>query len=138
MGAALFAPSERRLKNVVAPWKQLCDTPLCSSGRPGDRGGLHARVPFAAVAATAWPEREPLAAVRAFARRQGCGACSRAGRAIGDVLALASLSTSLGATAGMGSGAHSICAGHGSYARLLAALTGLIQHRLKRPHRHPK
>ena len=50
-----------------------------------------------------------------------CGRCyGRAGRAIGDVLALASLSTSLGATAGRGSGAHNICAGHGSCARLLA------------------
>jgi len=37
------------------------------------------------------------------------------------VLALASLSTSLGATAWRGSGAHNICAGHGSSARLLAA-----------------
>jgi hypothetical protein len=49
------------------------------------------------------------------------GACGRCcGRAIGAVLALASLSTSLGATAGRGSGAHNICAGHGSCARLLA------------------
>jgi hypothetical protein len=39
----------------------------------------------------------------------------------GAVLALASLSTSLGATAVMGSGAHNICAGHGLCARLLAA-----------------
>jgi len=37
------------------------------------------------------------------------------------VLTLASLSTSLGATACRGSGAHNICAGHGSCARLLAA-----------------
>src|SRR5262249_25387212 len=44
-----------------------------------------------------------------------------AGRAIGAVVALASPSTSLGATAGRGSGAHKICAGHGSCARLLAA-----------------
>src|SRR5215472_14917374 len=44
-----------------------------------------------------------------------------AGRAIDAVLALASLSTLLGATAGRGSGAHNICAGHGSCARLLAA-----------------
>src|SRR6266516_2283299 len=48
-----------------------------------------------------------------------CGRCC--GRAIGAVLALASLSTSLGATAGRGSGAHNICAGHDSCARLLAA-----------------
>src|SRR5262249_22633194 len=47
--------------------------------------------------------------------------CGRAGRAIDAVLALASLSTSLGATAWRGSGAHNICAGHGSCARLLAA-----------------
>jgi hypothetical protein len=79
------------------------------------------RLPLAAVAATAWPEREPLAAVRAYARWQGCGACGWAGRAIRDVLALASLSTSSGATVGRGSGAHNICAGHGSCARLLAA-----------------
>src|SRR5262249_13861057 len=44
-----------------------------------------------------------------------------ADRVIDAVLALASLSTSLGATAGRGSGAHNICAGHGSCARLLAA-----------------
>src|SRR5262249_5128923 len=41
--------------------------------------------------------------------------------AIGDVLALASLSTSLGATGRRGSGAHNLYAGHGSCARLLAA-----------------
>src|SRR5262249_36643047 len=39
-----------------------------------------------------------------------------AGRAIDTVLALASLSTLLGTTAGRGSGAHNICAGHGSCA----------------------
>src|SRR5262245_38052090 len=44
-----------------------------------------------------------------------------ADRVIDAVLALSSLSTSLGATAGRGSGAHNICAGHGSCARLLAA-----------------
>src|SRR5262249_43225083 len=44
-----------------------------------------------------------------------------ADRVIDAVLALPSLSTSLGATAGRGSGAHNICAGHGSCARLLAA-----------------
>src|SRR5262249_23306637 len=44
-----------------------------------------------------------------------------AGRAMNTALALASLSTSLGATAGRGSGAYNICAGHGSCARLLAA-----------------
>src|SRR5262245_41143603 len=43
------------------------------------------------------------------------------GPAISAVLALASLSTSLGATAGRGGGARNICAGHGSCARLLAA-----------------
>src|SRR5215475_7746646 len=61
-----------------------------------------------------------------------------ADRVIDAVLALASLSTLLGTTAGRGSGAHNICAGHGSCASLLAALTGLIQHRLKRPHGHPQ
>src|SRR5262249_52742485 len=44
-----------------------------------------------------------------------------ADRVIDAVLALASLSTLLGTTAGRGSGAHNICAGHGSCARLLAA-----------------
>jgi hypothetical protein len=44
-----------------------------------------------------------------------------AGRAIGAMLALASLSTSLGATAWRGGGAHNIDAGHGSCARLFAA-----------------
>jgi hypothetical protein len=44
-----------------------------------------------------------------------------AGRVIGAMLALASLSTSLGATAWRGGGAHNIDAGHGSCARLLAA-----------------
>src|SRR5262249_8689062 len=44
-----------------------------------------------------------------------------ADRVIDAVLALASLSTSLGATAGGGSGAHNILARHGSCARLLAA-----------------
>src|SRR5262249_36023935 len=44
-----------------------------------------------------------------------------AGRAIDAVLALASLSTSLGTTAWRGSGAHNICVGHGSCARLLVA-----------------
>src|SRR5215471_11326000 len=44
-----------------------------------------------------------------------------ADRVIDAVLALATLSTSLGATACRGSGAHNICAGHGSCARLLAA-----------------
>src|SRR5262245_15420615 len=44
-----------------------------------------------------------------------------ADRVIDAVLALASLSTWLGTTAGRGSGAHNICAGHGSCARLLAA-----------------
>jgi hypothetical protein len=44
-----------------------------------------------------------------------------ADRVVDAVLALASLSTSLGAPAGRGSGAHNIYAGHGSCARLLAA-----------------
>src|SRR5262245_9425342 len=44
-----------------------------------------------------------------------------ADRVIDAVLALASLSTLLGTTAGRGGGAHNICAGHGSCARLLAA-----------------
>src|SRR5215510_12927002 len=44
-----------------------------------------------------------------------------ADRVIDAVLALATLSTSLGTTPGRGSGAHNICAGHGSCARLLAA-----------------
>src|SRR5262249_53983538 len=44
-----------------------------------------------------------------------------ANRVIDAVLALASLSTLLGATAGRGSGAHDICAGHGSCTRLRAA-----------------
>src|SRR5262249_391999 len=62
------------------------------------------------------------AIVLSLVRRRACGrCCGRAGRAIGAVLALASLSTSLGATVGKGSGAHNICAGHGSSARLLAA-----------------
>jgi len=42
-----------------------------------------------------------------------------ADRVIDAVLALASLSISLGTTAGRGRGAHNICAGHGSCARLL-------------------
>src|SRR5262245_60149376 len=79
------------------------------------------------------------AIVLSLVRRRACGrCCGRTGRAICAVLALASLSTSLGATAGKGSGAHNICAEHGSCTRLLAALTGLIQHRLKRPHGHPQ
>src|SRR5262249_18634383 len=62
------------------------------------------------------------AIVLSLVRRRACGrCCGRAGRAIGAVLALASLSTPLGATAGRGSGARNICAGHGSCARLLAA-----------------
>src|SRR5262249_12498940 len=44
-----------------------------------------------------------------------------AGRAMNTALALASLSTLLGTTAGRGRGAQNICAGHGSCARLLAA-----------------
>jgi hypothetical protein len=51
-----------------------------------------------------------------------CGRCyGRAGRAIGAVRALASLSTPLGTTAGRGSGARNICAGHSLCTRLLAA-----------------
>src|SRR5215468_1066028 len=59
----------------------------------------------------------PCRGAQAIGRRCHGGA----GRAIGAVLALASLSTSVGATAWRGSGAHNICAGHGSCARLLAA-----------------
>src|SRR5262245_63324239 len=66
-------------------------------------------------------ELHPAVRIAAVVTGFACGRCyGRAGRAIGAVLALASLSTSLGATAGRGSGARNICAGHGLCTRLLA------------------
>jgi hypothetical protein len=67
------------------------------------------------------------------------GTTGGAGRAIDTVLALASLSTLLGlATVATVRGARAILMRHGSRTLRFAALTGFIQHRLKRPHGHPQ
>ena len=93
------------------------NTAVLFGGTLGDRGTHHR------LAAAGRRDQDHLLARRQgrLSLRDGHLLIGAESRAIGEVLAFASLSTSLGATAGRGSGVHNICAEHGSCARLLAA-----------------